>query len=170
VDAPTRPEDQLESLIDRYKPELLRFAGGLIGGHGSAEDVVQETMLRAWRHLASLPPDENGRRRWLYAVARRIVIDMVRRRRARPTEVPEISYQDLAGEGDPTSESVIAGMALRQAFADLDPNRRAVVAELYFEGRSITETAAKLRIPVGTVKSRAHYAVVRLRAAATGVH
>ena len=95
----TLPADEqvLRALVDQHGPALLGYAQRLTGGDlGRAEDIVQETLLRAWRHQDSLTGDRGAARPWLFAVARRIAIDAHRRRRARPAEVGEVGEDLLA--------------------------------------------------------------------------
>jgi RNA polymerase sigma-70 factor (ECF subfamily) len=77
-----------------------------------AEDVVQETLVRAWRNLDRIPPADDGARRWLVRVARNLAIDHLRARRARPVEVTETAGWDTATTDH--SEAVIdRGVACR---------------------------------------------------------
>lgn len=121
-------------------------------------------MLQAWRHLDRLPAEGESVRRWLFIVARRIAIDAARARQARPTEVGVIDLTGIPGRSD-LVECVVAEQTVRRALPKLSAAHRAVLNELYFQGRSTDEAAARLGIPEGTVKSRAHYALRALRAA-----
>ncbi|MEU5565279.1 MULTISPECIES: sigma-70 family RNA polymerase sigma factor [Micromonospora] len=144
---------------------LYRFLLRLSWGERQlAEDLLQETMLQAWRHLDRLPDSSESVRRWLFIVARRIAIDAARARQARPTEVGLSDLTRLPASGDVT-EDVVAVQTVRRALPKLTPAHRAVLIELYYRGRSTDEAAARLGIPEGTVKSRAHYALRALRAA-----
>ena len=74
-------EQLLRALFDQHAPALLSYALRLVDGdRGRAEDVVQETLLRAWRHPEAMAPDRGSPRPWLFAVARRIAVDEHRRR------------------------------------------------------------------------------------------
>jgi RNA polymerase sigma-70 factor (ECF subfamily) len=101
-------------------------------------------------------------RPWLYTVARRLVIDAHRARKARPTEVA----LEEAGAGPETDEVIDAldhAEALRTALRRLSPDHRYVMIELYVRDRPAEEIAARLGVPVGTVRSRSHYARRALR-------
>ncbi|GID32273.1 sigma-70 family RNA polymerase sigma factor [Paractinoplanes brasiliensis] len=143
---------------------LLHFLRGLVspGASHTAEDLVQETMLRAWRSLDAVPVEPESQRRWLFTVARRLAIDAYRKRQARPVEVSLVDTEP-AGSGSGAAETVIAKLTLRHAISDLSVAHRSVLVELYIDGRSLDEVASRLGIPVGTVKSRAHYAMQSLR-------
>lgn len=128
-----------------------------------AEDVLQETMLRAWRHFSVLDSSQGSVRAWLFTVARNIVIDEWRTRRAQSefsvAEVPEVA--DL---GDHT-DRLLLSWVVAEAVRKLSPEHRAVLLECYYRGLPVAEAARDLGIPVGTVKSRTHYALRALRLA-----
>lgn len=151
----------LKTLYDEHGAALWSFVLGLTGGDRQrAEDVVQETLLRAWRNADSLAENEGSIRGWLLTVARRIVIDEWRTRRSRAEistdEVPEPAPRD---DPDQFVQSWLVADALRR----LSDQHRAVLIECFYLGRSVSEAAAKLGIPEGTVKSRTHYALRSLR-------
>jgi RNA polymerase sigma-70 factor (ECF subfamily) len=158
--------DRITELHTRYSPALLTYLTGFTGGNRqSAEDLVQETMIRAWRHLDSVPEEPENARRWLFTVARNVAIDAIRRKRARPPEVDLLDTDAAFGAGpDSTTETVVAIDSLRRGFRALSSMHRRILKELYVEGHSAGETAQRLGVPVGTVKSRAHYALRSLRA------
>ncbi|MCO8275554.1 sigma-70 family RNA polymerase sigma factor [Actinoplanes sp. TRM 88003] len=143
---------------------LLHFLRGLVspGASHTAEDLVQETMLRAWRSLDAVPVEPESQRRWLFTVARRLAIDAYRKRQSRPVEVSLVDTEP-AGSGSEAAEAVIAKLTLHHAIGDLSAAHRSVLMELYIDGRSLDDVASRLGIPVGTVKSRAHYAMQSLR-------
>ncbi|MBY8874522.1 sigma-70 family RNA polymerase sigma factor [Micromonospora sp. PLK6-60] len=134
------------------------------GSPCTAEDLLQETMLRAWRSLDQLPAGPEPQRRWLFTVARRIAIDAYRKRQRRPIEVG-FADPDLAPPANSAAETAIASLTLRRAIGELGAAHRSVLLELHVKGHSVDEVAALLGIPAGTVKSRAHYAVRHLREA-----
>jgi RNA polymerase sigma-70 factor (ECF subfamily) len=158
--------------IDAHMRELQRDNGGALlhylrrltppGSPCAAEDLLQETMLRAWRHLDQMPAGPEPRRRWLFTVAKRIAIDAYRRRQTRPSEVG-LTEEDLGPSATTGADTAIASLTLRQAVGELSAGHRSVLLELYVNGSSVDEAAARLGIPAGTVKSRAHYAVRHLR-------
>ncbi|MBB5826014.1 sigma-70 family RNA polymerase sigma factor [Micromonospora carbonacea] len=160
-------DTRIRELLAAHGTPLTRFVHGLTNSHRqTAEDVIQETLLRAWRHLDSLPPDSDGRsRRWLFTVARRLVIDEARRRQARPVEVATQTDQEFGATGDDTADTAIANQALREAVGRLSADHRRVLHEVYFRDRTAHEVAADLDVPVGTVRSRVYYALRALRAA-----
>jgi len=167
----TLPADEqvLRALVDQHGPALLGYAQRLTGGDlGRAEDIVQETLLRAWRHQDSLTGDRGAARPWLFAVARRIAIDAHRRRRARPAEVGEVGEDLLAAVPNAYEDDVeraLQGWLVTDALAALSPAHREVLVETFFRDRTVAQAAAVLDVPPGTVKSRTHYALQALRLA-----
>jgi RNA polymerase sigma-70 factor (ECF subfamily) len=155
----------LARLYADHAAPLLAFVLRLTGGDRQrAEDVVQETLLRAWRHADRLN-DAEGRsaRPWLVTVARRIVIDEHRGSRARPAEALGHDL-DLVAEED-HADRVLQVVMLRQLLRTLRPAHREILVETYIEGRTVAEAAQRLGLPLGTAKSRIYYALSALRAA-----
>ncbi|GAA1041925.1 sigma-70 family RNA polymerase sigma factor [Virgisporangium ochraceum] len=161
--------DPLRTIHDRYRQGLHTYLVKLtFGDVGLAEDLVQETFLRAWRHATGRADlDADTALPWLYTVARRLVVDHLRARRARP---PETFMDDLSGVPvvhDPIGMA-LAEQSLRDALRDLLPEHRDVLVRLYLHGRTPAQVAGRLGIPVGTVKSRSFYARRALRARLEG--
>ncbi len=156
-------ERLLRALHDEHGPALWRYTLGLTDGDAvRAQDVVQETLLRAWRNPQAFTPEHGSPRAWLFAVARRIVIDEYRSARNRHETVtgnlPEPRTEDPADD--------IADRALlRQALGRLTPEHREILRLCYYRGHSVAEAAEALQLSPGTVKSRTHYAIRALRAA-----
>ena len=163
---PTRaPEPVLRALFDEHGAALLGFATRLTGGdRAHAEDVVQETLLRAWRHPASLEEHRGDLRPWLFTVARNVAIDAHRRRQSRVVEVGDAALALVPDQHDDI-ERALEHWLVTEALNSLSPAHREVLVETYLRDRSVSEAAAALAVPVGTVKSRTHYALQALRLA-----
>jgi len=159
---PVPGEETIRAIYAEHGRSLLAYATRLTGDRAAAEDVVQETLLRAWKHADRLSSEVGSVRGWLLTVARNIVTDRARARAARPQEVSE-PVELPAHEGDHAA-GVVDTMTMLGALERLSPDHGAVLVELYYRGRSVAETAAVLRIPPGTVKSRSYHAVRALRA------
>jgi RNA polymerase sigma-70 factor (ECF subfamily) len=157
-------ECQMREILRNNGGQLLHFLRSLVspGAAHTAEDLVQETLLRAWRSLDSVPTDPESQRRWMFTVAHRLAIDAYRKRQSRPVEVNLFDIEPAAPGGE-AAETVIATLTLREAVNGLSPAHRSVLLDLYVKDHTLDETAAEARIPVGTVKSRAHYAMQQLR-------
>jgi RNA polymerase sigma-70 factor (ECF subfamily) len=127
-----------------------------------ADDVYQETLLRAWRHRQALVGREGSIRSWLYTVAHNAAVDQLRGRRAQPVngEIWDSLQQPVPDHAD----AVVTSASLMPALRRLTAEHRDVIFELYYRRSTVTEAAKSIGIPPGTVKSRAHYAVRALRA------
>jgi RNA polymerase sigma-70 factor, ECF subfamily len=155
----------VRSLYAKHSSSLRGLVFRMVGDRQKAEDVVQETMLRAWRNFDTLGADRSAIGGWLATVARNIVIDRIRAKRSRP---PEIDGESIFGElpwsiGDHSDQAVNSAFVAR-ALARLGPAHRAVIQQVYFADRTCAEAAVVLGIPVGTVKSRLYHALRNLRA------
>lgn len=148
-------------IYHRYHRPLLRYVLPIVhGDRHFAEDVVQETLVRAWLHLDDLTFQREGP--WLYAVAHHVAISSYyRRRRARPQEVPIEEASVLVS--DEQLDRVLDASELRAAIRELKPVHRNAIVDLFYLQRSVAEVAAGLGIPAGTVRSRAFYALRELR-------
>lgn len=156
-------ETLIRTLYHEHGHSLLAYATRLTGDRAAAEDVVQETLVRAWKHAASMVNERGSVRGWLLTVARNIITDRVRARAARPTEVAE-SPTTPPIERD-HAQGVVDSMTVLGALDRLTPEHREVLVEMYYRGRTVTEIAAALGVPPGTVKSRSYYALRAMRAA-----
>jgi RNA polymerase sigma-70 factor, ECF subfamily len=157
-------ERDLRALYDAHALALLAYALRLCDGDRAlAEDLVQETLVRAWRHLDRLDPTAGPVRPWLFTVAQHLAIDAHRARRARPPEVGDAALDAVPGLD--RIESTLDRIVLTDALQSLSKEHRAVIVETYYRGRTVAETAGVLGIPPGTVKSRCYYALRALKLA-----
>lgn len=155
--------DLLRALHQEHGDALFAHALRLTNGDRQrAEDLVQETLLRAWQHPNALDPTRGSVRAWLFTTARNLAIDAWRRRSARVGEVstdvlPEVP--EMSDEADRAVESWLVAEALSR----LSRPHREVLIECFYQGRSVAEAAAQLGVPPGTIKSRTHYALRSLK-------
>jgi len=154
----------MQQLHDEHARELYSYALHLTSGdQARAEDVSQETLLRALRHPEVMRRTPSGVRAWLFTVARNAVIDEWRTKRSQ-NEFPMAVPPDVNAADDRTDELLLSWV-VAEALTRLSPDHRAVLLECYYNGASVAEAAERLDIPVGTVKSRTHYALRALHLA-----
>jgi len=154
----------LRALYEQHAGPLFAYALRLTAGdRGRAEDIVQETLLRAWRHPQALDPERGPVRSWLFTVARNVAVDAHRARRARPTEVGDDALAVVPAVDE--IEQALDRWLIADAMSTLSLEHRAVLVETYYRGRSVAEASATLGVPAGTVKSRTFYALRALRLA-----
>ena len=157
-------EESLRALYDAHAPVLLAYAVRLTDGDRTrAEDIVQETLLRAWRNLDRLAADARPVRPWLFTVAQHLAVDAHRARRARPQEVGDAALAVVPDLDQ--MEGMLDRVVVTDALESLSPEHRAVIVETYYRGRTVAEAAGVLGIPPGTVKSRCYYALRALKLA-----
>jgi RNA polymerase sigma-70 factor (ECF subfamily) len=154
-------EEWLKALYAEHSRALLAYTMRLTGDRFAAEDVVQDTLLRAWHNQESVHRAGDAVRGWLFTVAKNIVIDRARARAARPTEVADPEQVQAVSEDH--ADPVIEGITVYQGLARLSPEHRAMLVEVYYRGCTVAEAAATLGIPEGTARSRTFYALRALR-------
>ena len=157
-----RDSELFRALHDEHAHGLLSFVVRLTGDRARAQDVVQETLLRAWRNPSVLDQTGGSARAWLFTVARRIVIDQSRsasrRRELLTDDVPERPADD-------TAQQTVDRLLVRAALQTLSVEHQQTLFETYFRGASVAQAARRLGVSAGTVKSRTHYALRALRQA-----
>jgi RNA polymerase sigma-70 factor, ECF subfamily len=157
-------EDQLmRALHEDHAAALWSYALRLTSGdRAQAEDLVQETLLRAWKHPRVLDQSQRSARAWLFTVARRIAIDGWRSAAARSEvstdEPPEVPLPD-------DTDRALQGWLVAEALGELSAAHREVLVLCFFQGFSVADAAARLGVAPGTVKSRTHYGLRALRLA-----
>jgi RNA polymerase sigma-70 factor (ECF subfamily) len=158
-------EDQAEllrAIHDAHGPALFRYVVRLTHDQNFAQDVVQEALLRAWRSPAILEQSDEAARAWLFTVARNLVIDD--RRSARHAH--EFPTDDVPDRGvHDETDAVLDKWLLSDALLALSLEHRTAIVSSYYLGQSAAEIADREGVPVGTVRSRIHYALRALRLA-----
>jgi RNA polymerase sigma factor (sigma-70 family) len=158
----TADDTLVTEMYRQYRVPLMAYVLRLTAGDRQhAEDVVQETMVRAWRQAAKLDLTEPSLMPWLATVARRIVIDDRRRKSARPPETGDEMLENSPAAD--TMEDLLRKMVVTEALQSLSPAHREVLNETILRDRTVNQAAEALGIPVGTVKSRVYYALKALR-------
>ena len=154
--------EQMIELHDAHSDALWAFALHLTGGNRArAEDVVQETLLRVWRSRRLRDGSVDRTRSWLFTIARHLVIDEWRTGRTW-REVPAAQPPEPDSVA-PLGDGLLEAWLVTDALAHLSTHHRQVLVLCFFGGFSVAEAAQELGVPVGTVKSRTHYALRSLR-------
>ncbi len=156
-------EALVHAVYSEHGRAMLVYATRLLDDRAAAEDVVQEALIRVWRHPEVLTNGRGSVRGWLLTVVRNIVIDRVRARDARPREVAEAPQRPPVARDH--ADAVAASVTVHAALGALSEEHRGVLEQVYLHGRNLDEAAAALGVPKGTVKSRSYYALRALRAA-----
>jgi RNA polymerase sigma-70 factor (ECF subfamily) len=151
----------IRELYSHHAKALHGYVQKFCPDRASADDIVQETFIRAWRHLPQLSADDRPVRPWLFRVARNLLIDANRAARARPMTVQE----QAAGEvgTDSGLEEILDRQLVSAALQHLSPAHQTVLVETFYRGGTVAMVARELGIPHGTARSRLHYALDALR-------
>ena len=155
---------RMQTIYDLHSAALLRtLLQWTYGDWQAAEDLMQETMVRAWRHLDTLNADPLTLRPWLFTVARRIAIDRFRARVVRPPETEPESLEEAVEPGEPY-ELLLDRATVVGALRELSEVHRSALIQVYLMDRTVPEAAVALGVPEGTVKSRLHHGLRAVRA------
>jgi RNA polymerase sigma-70 factor (ECF subfamily) len=157
--------DAFEAFFQRYRNVIYRTAYGMTGDPGAAEEILQDTFVRAYRHRATLREDVSPLP-WLHRVALNLCYSRLGRRRLHTGPIGEAevaTLRDLGAEPAELAERQELAHAVRAGIACLSPKHQSVIVLYYLDGLSLQETATALGIHLGTVKSRLHYALGALR-------
>jgi RNA polymerase sigma factor (sigma-70 family) len=158
--------DAFEAFFNRHRTLIYRTAYGLTGDRHAAEEVLQDTFARAYRHRLTLMTDVSPVP-WLHRVALNLCYSRLDRRRVRAEPIADshVAYLRDAGiePAERAEQRELRGI-VRDGIAALPPKHQSVVVLYYLHGMSLQETASFLDVRLGTVKSRLHYALRSLRA------
>lgn len=155
-------EVALQELHDRHASELWRFAMRRTHDRELSEDIVQEVLLRAWKDPSLGQRDQAAARNWLFTASRNLIIDRWRSAPSRHEQRMEDPPEESAGDA---TSVVLDRWLIAEALGSLSMEQRSVINAAYYEGRSVADISARLRIPEGTVESRLHYGLRTLRLA-----
>ena len=155
----------LEMIYDRHHRLALAVAYRVVGDMQSAEDIVQETFLAAWRQAATYRPERGRVRAWLLSIVRNRAIDRLRRGRSagQTTELDPTLVDERAPDALQLAEQNVQRERIRQALAGLSSEQRETVELAYYGGLTHSEIAERVGLPLGTVKGRMRLAMEKLR-------
>lgn len=159
-----RDRAALEELYERYAARLFSLGLKLLGDGGLAEELVQETFVRLWRTAATFDPERGSASAFIFVIARRLAVDLWRRPSSRP--MPSLgAAEDEGGVVDDPVDAFVLGVVVRDALDALSPSHREVLELAYRGDLTQRQIARRLELPLGTVKTRAYYALRALKLA-----
>jgi RNA polymerase sigma-70 factor (ECF subfamily) len=161
-----REPQALAELYDRYGGMVYRLALRIVRDTGIAEDLVQETFLRAWNRAASFDSQRGAAGPWLLAIVRNRSLDYLRaqsRRGANTLELNETEHPTRFVDFPADALNFDLARQVKQALEQLGPDQRSASELAYFEGLSQSEIAERMGQPLGTVKTWMRRAMVRMR-------
>ena len=161
----------LATLYDRYAGVVFALALRIVADREVAEEVTQEIFLRIWRHAGAFEPTRGRAATWILSLTHHLAIDQVRRRRrqAQPMPVTDDGEPLAVQMPDPTVdvEREVWGAERRQVLAaamvHLPAPQREVIEHVYYRGLTQMEIAARIGIPLGTVKTRLRLGLRKMR-------
>jgi len=155
--------EAFQTFYDRYAGRVLAYVRQLSRNREGAEDVVQEVFVAVWRRAASFRPDRGDPAGWLYTITRNKLVDLWRRQGETAAALDEMSEPAV-----PVQERGDLRLTMHQALARVAPEQRRAIEMAYFGGFTYEETAQRLDLPVGTLKSRIRSGLKSLRAVLEG--
>jgi RNA polymerase sigma-70 factor, ECF subfamily len=148
-----------------YHARMLGRARRIVVDPDLAEDVVQEAFLRAWRACGSFDPAGGPLVNWLLVITANTAIDMVKARVRRPPVASGPADEHAPGDGLSDIDRLILRSELRDALSSIGAHHRAAVVETILRDRPYADVAAELGVAPGTLRTRVHYGLRRLRCA-----
>lgn len=149
-------------LCRRYGKRLYRFGIKLLGNEGLAEEMVQETFVRLWRTAGRFDADKASVGTYLYVLARSAAADIAKRPSSRPlTSVEDLDEPAVADEVN----QILDSMIVREALDSLGAGQAEVIRLAHEEGLTQAQIAERLKVPLGTVKTRTFHGMRALRVA-----
>jgi len=153
-------------IYDHFAPKLHRYLLSVGEGNAQAEELVQEAMLRVWRHCQAFDARQASLSTWIFQIVRNLRVDRIRRRAqasVAPID-PALLHTELSQE----PEAYVDNALLAQAIDRLAPTEARLVRMSYLESKSHHEISQELEMPLGTVKSTLRRSFQKLSAALRG--
>lgn len=165
-----RDSAAFEHLYDRYAPVILGTVVKIVQNRAEGEEILQEAFWRVWNQAETFDADKGSFRSWVFSIARRLALDLLRRRNVRPqparNESEERRFDQEAAPGvsvPEAAEMAIAATQLRGALGRLSDEQYQVLELAYFKGLTRQEIARATGLPLGTVHTRARLGLQNLR-------
>jgi len=159
----TRDVELFEQVFRYFAPRVKAYMART-GSPGSAEELMQETMVAVWNKSALYDPSKGAASTWIFAIARNLRIDAYRREKHPEYDPDDPAFQPAAEPAaDTTLEAEESAVAVRAALKTLPADQAEVLRLAFFEDNSQSAIAEALNLPLGTVKSRMRLAFAKLR-------
>ncbi|MBL8790841.1 MAG: sigma-70 family RNA polymerase sigma factor [Rhizobiales bacterium] len=162
--AASKDRQAFAELFDHFAPRVKSFMMRKGATAEQAEDLVQETMIAVWSKAALYAADRGSVATWIFTIARNLRIDRLRREKS--NQFTDLDDYDAPSD-DPAQDEILRRMqedgAVARALAQIPPEQRELLILSYVEDMPQSEIAARLQIPLGTVKSRMRLAYRRLK-------
>lgn len=157
--------DALEALYDRHTPLLYPVALRIVRIAADAEDVLQQSWIKAWDRAADYDPTRGTVIGWLLSIVRSRALDLYRSRATRRKAEGALEPSAVPDAPDPSAgaEQVQRNQRVRLAMQRLDPHFRQVLESAYFDGLTQTQIAERLEAPLGTVKTWTRRGLMKLK-------
>lgn len=157
----------LEQLYDQYERLVFSLAIRIVRDPQLAEEIVQDIFVKVWTQADRYDPTRGRFSSWLINMTRNLTVDRVRAAKARgtvPLIRPDDSEQEVMDQSSPDlADSTITAIYVRDALASLSSDHREALELAYWQGLTHVEISRRVRVPLGTVKSRLHHALLKLR-------
>jgi RNA polymerase sigma factor (sigma-70 family) len=155
--------DAATAFVRRFQARVYGLVVTIVRDAGTAEDVAQETFVRAWRHAHSYDPRRGRVATWLLTIARNLAIDVIRVKTAQPLDPDLVAERLQSTAGADQSLPADERERVRGAIAELPPEQRRALFLAAYLGRTAKEVGELEGVPLGTAKTRIRAAMLRLR-------
>jgi RNA polymerase sigma factor (sigma-70 family) len=155
--------DAATAFIRRFQARVYGLVVTIVRDAGTAEDVAQETFVRAWRHAHSYDPRRGRVATWLLTIARNLAIDVIRVKTAQPIDPDLVAERLQSTAGADQSLPADERERVRGAIAELPPEQRRALFLAAYLGRTAKEVGELEGVPLGTAKTRIRAAMLKLR-------
>jgi len=163
-----RDRQAFAAAFRHFAPQIKSYGlstAGMAGLQAFADELVQETMLKVWRNAAKFDPAKASATTWVFTIARNARIDLIRRGAKHRADIDSDDLWLESDEGEPCDqlEQKRNAAAVRAAISKLPIEQAQIIGKVYLEGKSHSEVAAELALPLGTVKSRVRLALSKMK-------
>jgi RNA polymerase sigma-70 factor (ECF subfamily) len=150
------------AFVRRFQGRVYGLALTMLRDRGLADEVAQETFVRAWRHAETYDARRGRVPAWLLTIARNLAVDRARLRTATPVD-PDVIAAQLELDGEATTADVPERQRVREAVRALPDDQRRVLVLAMYAGKTAQEISELDDVPLGTVKTRIRTAMLKLR-------